>query len=677
MKSYFLLLRLNLRNLLAGFRGAMRKPNGKIDISRLILYPLALLGMLTLAGFVIFMEFSMFSAFEMLNAPEMLPGLAILLAMVTALLFSVFQMLAALYFSRDTASMAYLPLTSRTVLAAKCTEVYVSELLFPLLIAAPAVVLYGIHYAADWTYYLRMVPVLLAVNCIPLTISLLLASILGRFTSLTRHKEVWVVLGTVLMLVVVLGLEWSILPKIPEDADAAFFAQMLTGVQPMLRAFIHAFPPVAWAVDGIAGDWLQWLAFLAVSIGGAALAIALVGGSYLDTTLRQNEGSRKARRVRVTDKTFRAHSPFMAIYRREWNEILKVPVYLLNGVLGAMMLPIMLIGMSVGMSSEQDSEVSWNFLLRLMQDSVSPMDVMLILTALLMFISWVNPIIATAISREGGRMPIAKYIPVSPRTQLWAKLSVSLTINGAAILLMGIAVAALLGTRYLGAVLGAVVLANLFSLATGCIALTIDASRPILHWQTEQQVMKQNMNQMICMLVVLLVALIPVAGVVGMMVLSSAAQEMEAPSMLMRFAAEHAVGLRSAVAALLMAACCGSPSARKAAATKTEVKHGPEIVLAAPDTVGGTSVNEALANRRSWREYAAAPLTLEELSGVVWAAAGINRPGRPSPVSRPSSPPHSASAPSRPSSPHSSAPSRPSPSPKPSNPGNSHGMHRR
>ena len=82
-----------------------------------------------------------------------------------------------------------------------------------------------------------------------------------------------------------------------------------------------------------------------------------------------------------------------------------------------------------------------------------------------------------------------------------------------------------------------------------------------------------------------------------------------------------------ACAALLMAACCGSPSARKAAATKTEVKHGPEIVLAAPDTVGGTSVNEALANRCSWREYAAAPLTLEELSGVVWAAAGINRPG--------------------------------------------------
>ena len=82
-----------------------------------------------------------------------------------------------------------------------------------------------------------------------------------------------------------------------------------------------------------------------------------------------------------------------------------------------------------------------------------------------------------------------------------------------------------------------------------------------------------------------------------------------------------------ACAALLMTACCGTPSARKAPVTKTEVKHGPEIALVAPDTVGGVSVNEALANRRSWREYNAEPLSLEELSGVMWAAAGVNRPG--------------------------------------------------
>lgn len=82
-----------------------------------------------------------------------------------------------------------------------------------------------------------------------------------------------------------------------------------------------------------------------------------------------------------------------------------------------------------------------------------------------------------------------------------------------------------------------------------------------------------------------------------------------------------------ACGALLMTACCGNPAAQKAAVTQTEVKHGPEIALVTPDTVGGLTVNEALMNRRSWREYSAVPLTLEELSGVMWSAAGINRPG--------------------------------------------------
>lgn len=79
-------------------------------------------------------------------------------------------------------------------------------------------------------------------------------------------------------------------------------------------------------------------------------------------------------------------------------------------------------------------------------------------------------------------------------------------------------------------------------------------------------------------------------------------------------------------AALLMTACCENTSGPASEPAKTEVKHGAEIALVKPDSVGGATVDAALWNRRSWREYSAAPLTLEELSGVLWAAAGMNRP---------------------------------------------------
>lgn len=82
-----------------------------------------------------------------------------------------------------------------------------------------------------------------------------------------------------------------------------------------------------------------------------------------------------------------------------------------------------------------------------------------------------------------------------------------------------------------------------------------------------------------------------------------------------------------ACAALLFAAC-GPRQAADAPASgpRTEVVCAAEIELVAPAATGGASIDEALWLRASSRDFADAPLSLEELSGVVWAAAGINRP---------------------------------------------------
>ena len=76
----------------------------------------------------------------------------------------------------------------------------------------------------------------------------------------------------------------------------------------------------------------------------------------------------------------------------------------------------------------------------------------------------------------------------------------------------------------------------------------------------------------------------------------------------------------------LMAACCTNNQSQTNEPTATAVEYGAEIQLPAPDLSRGMTVGEALANRRSWREYSAEKLSLEELSGVLYAAAGINRP---------------------------------------------------
>jgi SagB-type dehydrogenase family enzyme len=62
------------------------------------------------------------------------------------------------------------------------------------------------------------------------------------------------------------------------------------------------------------------------------------------------------------------------------------------------------------------------------------------------------------------------------------------------------------------------------------------------------------------------------------------------------------------------------------------VSHAPQktdgvsIVLPPPVHEGGMSIEQVLLERRSVREYASAPLTLAEVSQLLWSAQGITHP---------------------------------------------------
>lgn len=52
-----------------------------------------------------------------------------------------------------------------------------------------------------------------------------------------------------------------------------------------------------------------------------------------------------------------------------------------------------------------------------------------------------------------------------------------------------------------------------------------------------------------------------------------------------------------------------------------------DVVLPPARPDGGVALGEALARRRSTREFLTQPLQLQEVSNLLWAAFGINRPG--------------------------------------------------
>jgi len=76
---------------------------------------------------------------------------------------------------------------------------------------------------------------------------------------------------------------------------------------------------------------------------------------------------------------------------------------------------------------------------------------------------------------------------------------------------------------------------------------------------------------------------------------------------------------------LLAAACLAIPAGLGCGQNARSPKASPggEVSLPAPDLKGQVSVEEALARRRSVRQFAAKDLTLEQVSQLAWAAQGI------------------------------------------------------
>jgi len=57
----------------------------------------------------------------------------------------------------------------------------------------------------------------------------------------------------------------------------------------------------------------------------------------------------------------------------------------------------------------------------------------------------------------------------------------------------------------------------------------------------------------------------------------------------------------------------------------TLLMNAQDIKLVAPDKTGGMPLMEALANRKTNRDFTQQELTSQQLSNLLWAAAGINR----------------------------------------------------
>jgi ABC-2 type transport system permease protein len=467
---------------------------------------LAVLGVLpTLYGVVLLIE-NAYLLLKPMGQERALLSLGLLAGQLLILLFGIYYVISAFYFSRDLEFLIPLPLRPSEVMLSKYFVIMINEYLTVAAVVLPVVITFGVMARGGVGTWVNAVLVYLALPIIPLAIVSLLVVAMMRFINVSRKKDILILVGSIILIVASLalqvGLGRSQGPQAKPEAIAAFF----TSPDSLLNRVGSRFPPSIWATKAVAGGFSgEGLANLALLLGVSlaffAGMVVLAERLFYRGLVGLAETTGKKRRLTRDEMSRRVSSgrrAVAAVFGREWRIMNRTPIFLLNGVLVVILFPAIFVLMATINSGGGGGEGDNMVLMRVMT-SANPLVVILAAALFMTICGSLNGTSSSTFSREGAQFWISRVIPVAPREQAAAKFLHSYLVAMLGVVTATVAGAFMLHIKavHLAAAAGLALVAGVLLTAVGMI---IDLARPLLDWTNPQKAIKQNLNVLLAML---------------------------------------------------------------------------------------------------------------------------------------------------------------------------------
>jgi ABC-2 type transport system permease protein len=242
--------------------------------------------------------------------------------------------------------------------------------------------------------------------------------------------------------------------------------------------------------------------FVLICILFVMLFLSLGEGMYFKGVVGMSEASAKRKKYTEAElrKSSKQTSAIKAYTIKELKLLFRTPVYFMNCVLMNFLFPVFLIIPFMVQPDEMKELQSLGTYI-----SNGSGAVLAVAFGISVMVTSTNGIAASAISREGTNIFVCKYLPVSYKTQIMAKVlsGMSMGVLGTVSLVL----AAVLFIPVPAYLILLIALVSLPGIAFSClVGILIDLNFPKLVWDNEQKAVKQNFNVVINMLASTLMA---------------------------------------------------------------------------------------------------------------------------------------------------------------------------
>lgn len=422
---------------------------------------------------------------------------------------SIFLVPAVYYFSKDSETLLALPLKAEEIVLSKFCLSVVYEYVTTFLLAIPVLAAYVQVMNPDLFFYVKVLIILLLSPVVPLAFAAVIIMVIMAFVPFFKNRDLFNYASGFLALSFAIGI--NVVVGGTASLSQAQLLQMLTeGNNSLLALFRFMFPNLPYAIQSLVdGTWISFFLFLVITALVVFVFLYISKVVYFIGIIGVNEtaAGRKQLNLKAYQKETSTKGAFMSYFLKEMRLMIRTPIYLLNNIATAFIIPVILL-VSVGSSVGGEEEIAM-FIKSI--DWTNP-DLLLMVSfsglALGLMMSTLNLITPTALSREGSNIFIMKYIPMSYVKQIQAKIASGLAVSFVGILFSLIVAVILLNMHPI--VIALLLVMSIHGMVfMNYLGMIVDLIRPKLVWEQEAAAVKQNLNAAFTMIPAFALSFLP------------------------------------------------------------------------------------------------------------------------------------------------------------------------
>ncbi len=408
---------------------------------------------------------------------------AVIIAIVFAVVGSVFMAQSQLYRAKDNDLLLSLPIPSKLILFCRMLPLYAQNFYFCFIVLAPAYVAFCVAGGFSFLGLLFVLVDLVVLPLFTLTLCCLLGFIVAFIASRVKHANIITVVLSILLLAAYF--------VVYSQMDTVIKAMMENGSQAAqgIKAYVYPLYLVGRSAEG---DWLGGLVTFAICAGLFGLLYLLLTKTYLGIITRKAAASKSV----YKQKMVKSGSVWGTLLAKESKRFFRSTAYLLNCGMGVILLLLAAVWF-IAMGGSFFGELQ----------NANP-DLVKILTPIICIgicmISSMDGVTAPSVSLEGKSIAILQSLPVEGYKPLFAKVFFHVLFNTPMAIICGVIAAIMLKVSALGYI-AFILMPIATNFLFGALGLIFNLLKPMLDWDNETVVIKQSISVLFLMLAVFVI----------------------------------------------------------------------------------------------------------------------------------------------------------------------------